>query len=83
MNSCELIYNFSKSKINLELQMILRYLTKKVDRLDVTQVDIVEDALSFKELEDKAERLKVRGSTEEVEKGESLQGIAEIIKALA
>lgn len=37
--------------------MILKYLVDKVDRLDVTDCDIAEDALTFKEYLSKIERV--------------------------
>ena len=48
-DSYKQIYSFQRSKINSELSNVLHYLKKKVDRLDVTNVDILEEALQFKE----------------------------------
>lgn len=60
--------------------MILTYLQKKVDRLDITNVDILEEALQFKEQKEKIKQIKSQGKTIDVDKGESLEGIEEIIK---
>lgn len=62
--------------------MILTYLQKKVDRLDITNVDILEEALQFKEQKEKIKQIKSQGKTIDVDKGESLEGIEEIIKSI-
>ena len=48
-DSYKQIYQFQRSQIHTELSNVLHYLKKKVDRLDVTNVDILEEALQFKE----------------------------------
>jgi hypothetical protein len=48
--------------------------------VDVTNVNIIEEALQYRELQDKIKEVRARGTTEEVLRGESLDGTMEIIK---
>ena len=81
-DSYQLIYNFSTVKINKELNAILKFLQKKIDKLDVTNIDVIEEAMQYQEQLDRIKSIRDRGTTHEVEQGESLEGIEEIIKSI-
>lgn len=81
-DSYQLIYSYSRGKINKELQVILNYLQRKVARIDITNVNIIEEALQYQEYSEKINSIKVRGTSYEVEKGETLEGIEDIIKSM-
>ena len=48
----------------------------------MTNVDILEEALQFKEQIEKIKLIKARGTTSEVINGESLDGIEDIIRSV-
>ena len=79
----DMIYNYSKSKINKETQMVMAFLKRNVEKMDMKNVDIIEEALGFHDELVKLRDLKVQGSTKEIEKGETLEGTDQIIRSLA
>ncbi len=55
----------------------------KVQRLDPSNTKLHEQALEYAQLKLKEQLIKVRGTSMDVESGEQLEGIEEIIKGLS
>ena len=73
-----------KSRIDSSLLPIYEYLRDKVHkRLDVANLKLEQEAADYSELRHKQLMIKLRGTNQDVDNGEELEGVEEIIKSLS